>query len=99
MPCSLVFRSWLAVRTASAFTSRSSTSCATACQSFGSQATFRRPADSDKRDPQWRPFDPAHDPHMHWGSEGDGELWRASGLDVCLYYWRDDYWLLPKNES
>ncbi len=36
---SLVSRSWLAARTASVFTSRSSISCATAHLSFGSQVT------------------------------------------------------------
>ena len=57
----------------------------------------RRPADSDRRDPHWRPFDPTHDLHLRWDSEADSERWRASGPDACLYYWRDDYWLSPKN--
>jgi hypothetical protein len=53
----------------------------------------RRPAGSDRRDPTWRPFDPAYDPYLRWDSENDRERWRASGVDACLYYWRDDYWL------
>ncbi len=57
----------------------------------------RPPADTDRRDPQWRPFDPKREPHLRWDSEADHERWRASGADACLYYWRDDYWLLPKN--
>ncbi|MEZ5429151.1 MAG: CPCC family cysteine-rich protein [Pyrinomonadaceae bacterium] len=59
----------------------------------------RRPTDSDSRDPQWRPFDPNKDPHLHWDLETDHERWRASGMAACLYYWRDDYWLLPKKAS
>src|SRR5256885_15643293 len=33
----------------------------------------RRPAESDRRDPQRRPFDPARDPHLRWDSEAAGE--------------------------
>lgn len=53
----------------------------------------RRPVESDRRDPQWRPFDPARDPHLRSNSEADSERWRASDADACLYYWLDDYWL------
>jgi hypothetical protein len=56
----------------------------------------RPPASSDRRDPQWRPFSPEKDPHLDWDSEADSERWRSVGLDECLYYWRDDYWLSPK---
>jgi len=67
-----------------------------ACES-GITRGIRKSTDSDKRDPQWRPFDPKHDPHLSWDSEADSLRWRAAGENVCLYYWRDDYWL--SNES
>lgn len=47
------------------------------------------------RDPTWRPFDPKVDPYP--SSVQDDELWRSKRDDSGLYYWRDDYWLLPRN--
>ena len=69
-----------------------------ACE-FRFTGNVRPPTQSERRDPQWRPFDPAHDLHLRWESEADNERWRASGFDACLYYWRDDYWLSPKNAA
>ena len=55
------------------------------------------PAADAPRDPEWRPFDPRRDPHLRWQSPADEQRWRQAdfGNNVCLYYWRDDYWLAP----
>jgi Cysteine-rich CPCC len=56
----------------------------------------RRPTDTDRQDPQWRPFDPDRDLHLRWDCEADHIRWHASGIDACLYYWRENYWLSQK---
>jgi hypothetical protein len=58
----------------------------------------RQPADDEPRDPTWRPFDPATDPHL--SNDSPEELRsRAPRLDTRLYYWRDGYWLTPNERS
>ena len=59
----------------------------------------RQPSSDEPLDPTWRPFDPATDPHLREDSPQDNELWRSASRDAELYYWRDDYWLLPKNRN
>jgi hypothetical protein len=58
----------------------------------------RKPTQSDRRDRHWRPFNPSSDPHLSWDLEEDHQRWRSVGPNVCLYYWRDDYWLSPKKD-
>lgn len=50
----------------------------------------------DKRDPEWRPFEPTNDPHLRWDLPEDSDRWQAIGGEPCLYYWRPEYWLRPK---
>lgn len=57
----------------------------------------RKPTTSDRREPRWRPFIPSSDSHLSWNLEEDHQRWQSVGPNVCLYYWRDDYWLSPKN--
>jgi len=59
----------------------------------------RKATESDRREPHWRPFDPASDPHLLWNSEADHQRWKSAGPNACLYYWRNDYWLSPKKTS
>jgi hypothetical protein len=53
----------------------------------------RAPVQADRRDPQWRQFEPMHDPHLDWECEADRERWKVSYNGTGLYYWRKDYWL------
>lgn len=53
----------------------------------------RSPNESDQRDPDWYPFDPARDSHLDWESQRDTGLWRKADRKGSLYYWREDYWL------
>jgi hypothetical protein len=56
----------------------------------------RRTESSDKRDPEWRLFDPINYPHLRWDLPEDSARWRAKDADSCLYYWRPEYWLSTK---
>jgi hypothetical protein len=56
-------------------------------------ANVRPPAASDERDASWRPFDPRLDAHLRWDAPEDRERWQNVTSDVCLYWWRSDYWL------
>jgi hypothetical protein len=61
--------------------------------------SVRPPTSSERRDASWRPLDPQHDRYLHDDSEADHQLWRSvmdKGFrgDICLYYWRYDYWML-----
>jgi hypothetical protein len=54
-----------------------------------------QPAEAYIRDVDWRPFDPSVDPHLSWSKQEDHERWKqvTDTSEVCLYYWRPDYWL------
>ncbi len=52
----------------------------------------------DRRDPEWRPFDPLTDRCMGDSPE-DRTLWLEKRPEKGFYYWRPDYWLLPENLS
>lgn len=54
----------------------------------------RPPNELDRRDPDWRPFNPATDPYLDWHSPEDNALWRNLNHDADPYYWSQDYWLL-----
>ena len=59
----------------------------------------RQPTQSDQRDTEWRPLEPAIDPHLQWGEPEDHELWQSvkdKDTQVCLYYWRREYWLADR---
>jgi hypothetical protein len=59
-------------------------------------AHVRPPAADVQRDAEWRLFDPSRDRHLRWDSPEDHQRWREEtgfGQNVCLYYWRADYWL------
>lgn len=58
----------------------------------------RKPEAADRRDPEWRPFDPDRDPRLDWNSKKDLEPYRAGG-NRGVYYWRDDYWLLNRKRK
>jgi hypothetical protein len=53
----------------------------------------RPPGPNEPRDPAWRPFDPATDPHLNVDSPEDDELWKSATPEANLYYWQPDYWL------
>jgi hypothetical protein len=59
----------------------------------------RQPTPHDQRDPDWRPVDPDRDIFLDWDSTEDSRCWRELPYPTPLYYWRDDYWLLPKNRN
>jgi len=52
--------------------------------------------DNYSRDSTWRPFDSATDPHLR---SNEDELWLPEYSASGHYYWRDDYWLAPKNRN
>lgn len=54
------------------------------------------PGPNDRREAGWRPLDPARDRYLHDNREEDHLLWRSVMMNknLCLYYWRSDYWLL-----
>jgi hypothetical protein len=55
----------------------------------------RAPSHLDRRDPGWRVLDVQNDRYLHWEREADHDLWRSvMEKDLCLYYWRQDYWLV-----
>ncbi len=49
----------------------------------------------DIRDASWRPLDIRSDHYLHWERREDHNLWQSvkNQKDVCLYYWRPEYWL------
>ena len=55
-----------------------------------------RPAHSqDCRESSWRPLDVVSDRYLHCGNRSDEDLWQTvkDSSQICLYYWRPDYWL------
>lgn len=55
-----------------------------------------RPAGpGDERDSSWRPLDGIRERYLRWGSRADHDLWQTveDSREICLYYWRPDYWL------
>ena len=55
-----------------------------------------RPAGTnDIRDASWRPLNVDSDQYLHWESREDHDLWDSVKYvtDICLYYWRGEYWL------
>jgi hypothetical protein len=54
----------------------------------------RPPAAHERRDEMWRPLDETRDDYLHWGKPADHDRWElVRGGDVCIYYWRPEYWL------
>ncbi len=54
----------------------------------------RPPREHERRDTQWRPFDPQNDSHLQWESQEDRDLWQTvKDGQICLYYWLQEYWL------
>ena len=49
----------------------------------------RAPGPTDRRDPTWRPIDPALDSFEDWNAEGRR---RAPDDPETLYYWRPTFW-------
>ena len=47
------------------------------------------------RDSLWQPLDVTRDRYLRWGNLSDHGLWQTvkNPGDLCLYYWRPDYWL------
>jgi len=64
-------------------------------------AHVRKPTDDDRRDPEWRPFDPRLDQIESLPKGG----WLEATFDADdypadlsrLYYWRADYWRRAPN--
>lgn len=55
-----------------------------------------RPArPQDCRESSWRPIDAPRDRYLHWVNPSDHDLWQTvkDSRQICLYYWRPDYWL------
>jgi hypothetical protein len=46
------------------------------------------PDDETRRDPNWRPIDPALDSFEEWGTSQN----RAPSDGESLYYWRPSFW-------
>jgi|ERR1700677_1206753 len=53
------------------------------------------PGPEDQKDPLWRPLDLSRDNYLHWESGPDSDLWQSvkDPRDICLYYWKPEYWL------
>ena len=63
-----------------------------ACEE-GLIAYVRPPGPFDRRDPTWRPIDPARDWFPVWDDPGRV---RAPEDDESLYYWRETFWALDR---